>query len=136
MEQTGDNTPRETGETLAEPSDRSRWIAAMGYLGPLAFLSLWHAKRDEFIGTHASQGVLLFLFECAAIVVSAILAATVGKIKIVGLVIIGFFDLVAGLAALSLMVVGFVKALFGEDWRMPFLGQFRDRVPGIRWERE
>ncbi len=136
MEQTGEEKPRETGTALAEPPDRSRWIAAVGYLGPLCFLALWSAKRDAFIRAHASQGVLLFFFECAAVIASAILAATVGKIKIVGLVIVGFFDLVAGLAALSLTVVGFVKALFGEDWRMPFLGHFRGRVPGVGGERD
>ncbi|HEY5132463.1 MAG TPA: hypothetical protein VII85_02120 [Candidatus Krumholzibacteriaceae bacterium] len=37
-------------------------------------------------------------------------------------------------AALMLSLAGFVKALFGEDWRMPFLGDYRDRVPGLNWQ--
>jgi uncharacterized membrane protein len=127
-----EGTRVEAGESIAgKPSDRSRWIAAIGYIGFLCFLSLWQAKRDGFIRTHASQGVLLFLFECAALVAAVIFGSTVGRIKIVGLVLMGLFELVSGLAALVLSVVGFVKALFGEDWRMPFLGEYRDRVPGI-----
>ncbi|MGD1049022.1 MAG: hypothetical protein ABR899_09785, partial [Candidatus Krumholzibacteriaceae bacterium] len=82
----------------------------------------------------ASQGVLLFLAECAAIVMDVILGATVGQIKIIGPVIVALFMLVTGLAALMLSLAGFLKALFGEDWRMPFLGEYRDRVPGLNWQ--
>jgi uncharacterized membrane protein len=35
------------------------------------------------------------------------------------------------LMALFLSVMGFVKALFGEKWEMPFLGPYSHRVPMI-----
>ena len=57
-----------------------------------------------------------------------------GRIKIVGLIVVGLFELVAALAALMLSAVGFVKALFGEDWSMPFLGEYREKVPGLHWQ--
>jgi uncharacterized membrane protein len=131
-----DERPRGAGESLEEePSDRSRWIAAAAYLGFVALISFWRAKEDAFVRAHASQAVLLFLFECAAVVMAAILGATVGKVKFVGLVVVVLFGLATGLAAFLLSVVGFAKALFGVDWRMPFLGEYRERVPGIGWER-
>jgi len=120
----GDSSP-------AKPSNRSRWIAAAGYICFVCFFSLWKAKKDVFIRSHASQGVLLFVAECAALVMAAILGATFGRIKIVGLIVVGLFELIAGIAALVLSIVGMVKALFGEDWRMPFLGEYRDKVPGL-----
>jgi uncharacterized membrane protein len=125
---------RQEGKAPEKPSDRARWIAAVGYIGFVCFLSLWSARKDSFIRTHASQGVLLFVVECAAILIGVILGATVGQIKVIGLIIVGLFELVAALAALILSLAGFVKALFGEDWRMPFLGEYRDRVPGLNWQ--
>jgi uncharacterized membrane protein len=119
------------GDPVAKPSDGSRWIAALGYVAFMCFFSLWRAKRDPFIRGHASQGVLLFVAECGAVIAAVILAGTVGKIRFAGIIVVGLFDLAAALAALMLSLAGFVKALFGEDWRMPFLGGYRDRVPGL-----
>jgi uncharacterized membrane protein len=136
MEQNGAEAApvKQEGNLLVRPSDRARWVAAAGYIGFVCFFSLWSARKDSFIRSHASQGVLLFVAECAGLLIGVILLATVGQIKIVGLVIVGFFELIAGLAALMLSLAGFVKALFGEDWRMPFLGEYRDRVPGLNWQ--
>lgn len=129
---TGKKTIDERGEVPeAKPSDRSRWIAAVGYVAFVCFFSLWHARKDPFIRAHASQAVLLFIAECAAIAVAVILGSTIGRIKIAGLIAVGLFGLVTGLAALILTLAGFVKALFGDDWKMPFLGEYRERVPGL-----
>ncbi len=115
----------------AKPSGDSRWIAAIGYIAFVCFLSLWYAKKDPFIRAHASQAVLLFVAECAALAVAVILGSTIGRIKIVGLIIVGLFDLVAALAALSLSLAGFLKALYGDDWKKPFFGHYRERIPGL-----
>jgi uncharacterized membrane protein len=134
-ENAGENPLAETGESPgAKPSDASRWIAAIGYIAFVCFFSLWRAKRDPFIRMHASQAVLLFIAECAALAAAVILLSTIGKIKIAGLVVVGFFNLVTALAALILSFAGFIKALFGEDWKMPFLGEYREKVPGLRWQ--
>jgi uncharacterized membrane protein len=123
-------------EATAKPSDRSRWIAAVGYIFCVCLFSLWKAGKDPFIRAHAAQAVLLFIAECAALAAAAILSATVGRIEIVGLIVMVVFELLAALAALILSIAGIVKALFGEDWRMPFLGEFRDKVPGFQWHED
>ncbi len=134
-ENAGENAIAETGESSgAKPSAGSRWVAAVGYIAFVCFFSLWRAKKDPFIRRHASQAVLLFIAECAALAAAVILVSTIGKIKIAGLVVVGFFNLVTGLAALILSFAGFIKALFGEDWKMPFLGEYREKVPGLRWQ--
>jgi len=128
----GENVSAEAGESpAAKPSDSSRWIAAVGYVAFVCFFSLWHAKRDPFIRAHASQAVLLFAAECAALATALILDSTIGRIKIAGLIVVGLFDLVTALAALILSLAGFFKALFGDDWRMPFFGEYREKVPGL-----
>jgi len=121
----------EAGES--KPSERARWLAAAGYLSFVSLFSLWRAKRDPFVRYHASQGVLLFLAEIGFLVAALILEATVGRIRIAGLIVVGLFVFMGGTTALALSAVGFVKALFGEYWSLPFLGVWRDRVPGLDW---
>ena len=123
--------PPEGEEVETSPSERSRWIAAMSYLTFLCFFSLWRSKDDPFIRYHARQGFLLLLGECVVLVATLILEVTIGKLRLVGMLVIVLFRLAAGLGALTLSVVGFVKALFGEYWHLPLLGDYRERVPGL-----
>ena len=118
------------------PSDRSRWIAAISYVVFLCFFSLWRAGNDPFIRYHARQGFLLFLAECVVVVLTIILNLTIGKLRFFGMVVIGLFQFVVGLGALTLSVLGFVKALFGEYWNLPFLGEYSDRVPVLQREKK
>jgi fumarate reductase subunit D len=122
-------TKREEGEQL--PSDRSRWIASLSYLTFLCFFSLWRSKDDGYIKYHARQGFLLLLAECVSIVAIIILEVTLGRVRFIGFVVVLILQLVTGLGALTLSVVGFVKALFGEYWHLPFLGEYGDKVPGL-----
>lgn len=119
-------------ETAGEkPSDRARWLAAVGYVSFVSLFALWQARGDRFVRYHAAQGVLLFLAEILALVVAIVLDGTVGRIKIAGLVIVLIFGFVTSITAVALSAIGFVKALFGERWNMPFLGEWRERVPGM-----
>lgn len=129
---------QEKGRTLEEassrPSERTRWIAAVGYLAFMCFFSLHRSGRDAFIRYHARQGFLLFAAECVCLAFAVVLGLTVARIRLFGIVAVGLFELVTGLAALALSVAGFFKALFGEYWSIPFLGDYRERVPGFHWE--
>ena len=126
--------PHEEEERTTSPSERSRWVAAMSYLTFFCFFSLWRSKDDPFIKYHARQGFLLLLGECVVLIATLILEVTIGKIRLVGMLVIGLFRLAAGLGALTLSVVGFVKALFGEYWHLPLLGDYREKVPGLHVE--
>ena len=129
MSEKRDKKPTEDG--TGHPPDRSRWIAAVGYIFFLCFFSLWKAREDQFIKFHARQGFLLFLTECVVIVTVIVLELTIGKLRFLGLVVVGLIQLITGLGALTLSVVGFVKALFGELWHIPLLGEYVDRVPEL-----
>jgi uncharacterized membrane protein len=129
-------TSPESEEPNTSPTERSRWIAAASYLTFLCFFSLWRSKDDPFIKYHAKQGFLLLLGECVILVAILILEVTIGKLRLVGMLVIGLFRLAAGLGALTLSVVGFVKALFGEYWHLPLLGDYREKVPGLHVEKD
>lgn len=127
--------PREDmGEAGAEgqrPSDRARWTAALGYIVFLCFVSLWKSRGDPFVRFHSRQGFLLFVAECVALILIFVLDATVGRLRFIGFVVVGLLQLIAGLGALTLSVVGFVKALFGEYWELPLLGEYKDKIPDL-----
>lgn len=124
--------------TLAEPSaeratpaDHERWYAALGYLFFLCFISLWKARESSFVRFHSRQAFLLFLSECIALILIAIIDRTIGRLPFLGLLIVVVAQVFVYLTALFLSVMGFVKALFGERWEMPFFGPYREKVPLI-----
>ena len=122
----------DTEEIVVEqPSDRSRWVAAVSYLAFLCFFALWKSKHDEYVRDHARQGFLLLLAECVAIVTIIVLELTIGRVRFIGFMVVLILQLFTGLGALTLSIVGFVKALFGEYWHMPLIGEYADRVPGL-----
>lgn len=113
------------------PADHERWYAAVGYLFFLCFLSLWKSRQSPFVRFHARQAFLLFLSECVAFLALVVIDRTVGRLPFVGLILVVIAQVFVYLAALFLSVTGFVKALFGELWHMPFFGPYRERVPPL-----
>jgi uncharacterized membrane protein len=119
-------------EPRAEISDTSRWLAALSYAFVLALFVVYETKRrppDVYVRFHARQGFVLFFVEFALLVVSMILDRTVGKVDYVGFVFMTTWNLVLGLLAVGVSVMGFMYGLSGERWEMPVLGRFADRVP-------
>jgi len=118
-------------EKEEKPSERSRWIASISYIPFVCFFSLFKGREDPFIKFHASQGFLLFVVECVSLIAIVIFELTIGKIRFIGILIVGMLQLGLGLSLLTLAVIGFIKALFGEYWHMPILGEYRENVPHI-----
>lgn len=119
-------------ERAAEPSDTSRWLAALAYAFVAAAFVIYEARRrppDEYLRFHARQGFVLFFAEFAMLVVSMILNATIGKIDVVGFVVTVTWNLCWGLGAVGISVMGFMYALSGERWTLPVLGKHAHRVP-------
>jgi uncharacterized membrane protein len=92
---------------------------------------MWKGRESEFVRFHARQSFLLFLSECAAIVLLIIIDHTIGRLPFLGLLIVIIAQIFVYLTALFISVMGFVKALFGERWEMPFFGPYREKVPII-----
>jgi uncharacterized membrane protein len=116
----------------AEPSDTSRWLAAVSYAFVVAVFVVVEARRkplDEFVRFHARQGFVLFFVEFALLIVTMILNATVGQIEVAGAVLMITWKLCVGLAAVGVSVMGFMYGLSGEIWHLPILGRFANRVP-------
>lgn len=115
----------------ASPADHERWYAALAYVFFLCLLALWKAKGSAFVRFHARQAFLLFLSECVAFLAIVAIDRTVGRLPFVGLIVVVIAQVTVYLTALFLSVMGFVKALFGEYWEMPFFGPYRGKVPPL-----
>lgn len=112
-------------------ADHERWYAAVSYLFMFCFFGLWKARESDFIRFHARQAFLLFLAECVSLLAILVVDRTLGKLPFLGLLIVILLQIVVYLSALFFSVMGFVKALFGEKWVMPFFGHYGERVPLI-----
>jgi uncharacterized membrane protein len=124
---TNDPEPIEPG--LAEPSINERWLGAICYLSFLVFIPILVKSKSPFLVKHCRQGFVLFFVEVTAAVALRIFDFTIGRIPLLGFVISILLYFVVLLALLILSVLGFVKALSGEDFRLPFLDELADRVP-------
>lgn len=117
----------ESERLASELTDQDRVLLVFGYLGPLAVVSLV-ASRREFVKWHAKQGIL---FSCTWIGLYVLL-------KPVHLILKRYFwfalgDLfwaatcLVGLGLLLLLFLCVVRALEGERFKIPLLGEVADR---------
>jgi uncharacterized membrane protein len=116
-------------ETAApEHTDQDRLLLVFAYLGPLAVFSLL-ATRREFVKWHAKQGLILF----------GVLASASILLRPVYLLLRRYLwwwiselfwatALLVGLGILLTMLLCIVRALEGERFRVPLIGDLVDRV--------
>lgn len=113
-----------------EPMEiRQRWLAAVCYLGPGWLAPVLLKGQGAFLRWHVQQGFALFFAEVVAVALLIILDSTLGRIPLLGVLIILLLQLGAFVAALVISVLGFVKALAGEPFRIPILDEYAERVP-------
>jgi uncharacterized membrane protein len=117
----------ESQELAGELSDQDRVLLVFDYLGPLALFSLV-ASRRELVKWHAKQGLVL----------TATVAALYVLVRPVYLLLRKhawpfFGDLfwaaisLVGVGILLLMLMCIVRALEGERFKIPVLGDLADR---------
>ncbi len=92
--------------------------AFVGYWGILCLIPLLAKKDNKFALYHGKQGLVLFITD----IIVGILG---GLIPIVGWFVIAP---IGGLFVLILAIIGMVKSLSGEYWKMPLLGGFAEKI--------
>jgi uncharacterized membrane protein len=111
-----------------ELSDQDRLLLVFAYLGPLGVFSLV-ASRKEFVKWHAKQGVLLSVAVAAIWIVARGLYLLV-RAKLWALVgaMFGAAAALTGLGLLLLVFLCVVRALEGERFKIPMLGDLADAL--------
>jgi len=117
----------EARELSPELSDQDRILLVFGYLGPLALFSLL-AARKEFVRWHAKQGILL---SASTVVLYLILKGIHLVLRRVLWPVFGelFWTAAAvvGIGVLLLILLCISRALEGERFRVPVLGDLADQ---------
>jgi uncharacterized membrane protein len=108
---------------------RDRWLGALCYLSVLVLVPMLASDKTPFLARHCRQGFALLFAEVVGVFFIWIIDATLGRLPVLGFLLVILLRLVFFLAVLVLSVLGFTKALFGDDWRIPYLEDLADRIP-------
>jgi uncharacterized membrane protein len=120
----------EAERLTAELTDEDRILLVFAYLGPLAVASLV-ASRKEFVKWHAKQGLLLAFAAAAGYLVLKAVHLLLLQGPLLLRVLGELFWTVVGLTSLGLGVLVLlcvVRALEGERFKVPGLGELADRM--------
>ncbi len=99
------------------PTQDEKIIAAIGYIWLLFLIPLLLKKDNEYCQFHAKQGMVLFIF--------SLIVMILGGVPVLGWLIIMPLGLIV---VIVFALLGFVNALHGRKWEMPYLGRFAKRV--------
>jgi uncharacterized membrane protein len=108
---------------------RDRWLGAVCYLSVFVFLPILSSDKSEFLARHCRQGFALFFAEIVGLILVWVIQGTLGQIPLLGFILVILVWLAFFALFLPLSVLGFVRAMFGESWRIPYLDELSDRVP-------
>lgn len=87
----------------------SNLMAALSYLWILSIVMLLVKKDDDYVKFHARQGLILF-----------IASVIFWFIPVLGWIL--------NILVVILVIVGFIKALSGERWKMPLIGDLAEKI--------
>jgi uncharacterized membrane protein len=108
-------------------TDQDRILLALAYLGILALVPYLTARK-EFILWHARQGLLLFGVSLISLFGMILANVVLWHFSwVVGLLFL-ILLMTSAFGVLALVVACILKAFEGEKWRIPFLGDFVERL--------
>jgi uncharacterized membrane protein len=99
--------------------DQDKIMLVLAYFGCLSLIPYLTVKDSEFVTWHARQGLVLLGAE-----------VLIGVGLSLGLTVIGIgacLGPILNLGFLGLSIMGVVKALRGERWRIPVLADLADK---------
>ena len=107
--------------------DQDRILLVLSYLGILALVPFLTARKN-FVQWHARQGLLLFGVSLTTLFAMILANVVIWHFHwVLGLLFL-LLILTSGFGVLALMVACILKAFEGERWRIPFLGDFVDKL--------
>ncbi len=112
--------PQEAPQTDNKDVEDNKVIAAIGYLWILCLIPLLGKKDSKFAQFHGKQGLVLTVISVILWVVGFVLMF----IPVIGWLIL----FVAWITLIVLAVMGIIKALNGEYWEMPVLGEYAKKI--------
>ncbi len=107
--------------------DQDRVLLVLAYLGILALVPYLTARK-QFVVWHARQGLLLFGVSMVTLFSMILINVVLWDVHwVLGLLFL-LVLLTSSFGILALVVACILKAFEGERWRIPYLGDFVERV--------
>lgn len=100
--------------------EKTKVVAAIGYISILCFIPLLLERDSKYAQFHAKQGIVLLVVEVAIFLLSGVLAF----IPVLGWLVL----MILNISVVVLAIMGIIKALDGELWEMPVLGQYAKKI--------
>lgn len=100
------------------PKKTDRSLALFAYVWALVLIPLLAWGKDDFIHFHARQGLILFLCECALMIL-AVVVPVFGPLLIFPLGLV--FSVV-------LSLFGLLNVLGGRHEKLPLIGRWADKI--------
>jgi uncharacterized membrane protein len=118
---------RAQGSVGLLPENIAGALAYLTFIPAFLFLALEPYKRNRFVRFHAGQCLLLWAGAAVAAALIRLAAIFLFAIPVAGQLLVWLILAVAGLAVVVMWFVLVVKALQGETYKLPVLGDFAER---------
>ena len=103
-------------------------MIVLSYLGILALIPLLVEKDDEEVQWHAKHGLVLTVAWVVLFIGLTILGVVLGSVTAgIGSCLIGVIQLVLILAIIVVHVMGIVKGINGERFKLPMISDYADK---------
>lgn len=102
-----------TAEMDPKDIEDNKVMAVLAYLGILFLIPLFAAKESKFARFHTNQGIVLYLFGIASVVVNII--PLLGQIA----------SFVASIASVVFFIMGLINACQGKAKELPVIGRIK-----------
>ena len=119
--------PPPVGGGAAPGSDRTLMVV-LAYLGILCLIPLLTKKEDRDIQWHAKNGLSFVIAEIVLWIVLIIVGLVVGRIPIAGCGVMSVLWCVFGIGILVVHIMAIMKALNGQQFRLPVVSDFADKM--------
>ncbi len=119
------NTPDSTASYDPRDIEQNKMMAIFAYLWLLFLIPLLGAPQSRFARFHANQGLVLFIFEVGAYILTALLSFLFLMISPVLAFIGTILWLLVGLGSLGLVILGIINASGGKAKELPLIGKIK-----------
>ncbi len=103
-------------EAAKKPNLVARFLGLISYLGILCVIPIILKSKSGFIRFHARQGLVLFIAE--------IVFTLIWIIPFIG----WFIGFIGWIICFVFSLTGLVKAIAGQEWKMPVLYRFTKKI--------
>lgn len=121
---------RANGKAGPFPESVAGGLAYLTFIPAVLFLVIEPYKKNHFVRYHAIQCLLLSIAVLGAAAVVKIIGLLLSFVPVVGPLFAVLISVMAGLAVVLVWLVLVVKALQGEMFKLPVLGDLAERYTG------